>query len=177
MPVSLTSDVSLSQPIRCIISDVDGVMTNGQIIYDSVGVETKAFHVRDGLAIKLWLRSGHSFCILTARESDVVKRRADELGVTHLKQGSEDKLDSAKKLIAEIGCGFENVCYIGDDLPDIPVMRRVGLAVAPADAARDAGDASHWILRSKGGCGAVRECVERLLRSQGNWDQYLDDGI
>lgn len=173
MPIRLQTDFDVAAPITCILSDVDGVMTDGRIIYDSAGVETKQFHVRDGLGIKLWIESGFHFGILTARESSVVTRRAAELGIRHVAQGKEQKGPAAEAMIAEMGVPPEQVCYIGDDLADISVMRRVALAVAPADAAVDAQHVAHWILRSDGGKGAVRELIERLLRAKQKWEEHL----
>ena len=169
MPVLSDSDHSVAQPIRCILSDVDGVMTDGRIIYDSAGAETKQFHVRDGLGIKLWMQAGFPFGIITARNSPMVERRAVELGISHVSQGSGDKLQRALEILPEWGCELSAVCYIGDDLPDVPVMQRVGLAVAPADASADARDVAQWVLSSSGGHGAVRETVERLLRAKNLW--------
>ncbi|QDV44938.1 3-deoxy-D-manno-octulosonate 8-phosphate phosphatase KdsC [Stieleria neptunia] len=169
MPVSSDSDHSVAQPIQCILSDVDGVMTDGRIIYDSAGAETKQFHVRDGLGIKLWMQAGFPFGIITARNSPMVERRAVELGISHVSQGSGDKLQRALEILPEWGCELSSVCYIGDDLPDVPVMRRVGLAVAPADAAADVRNVAHWVLSSSGGHGAVRETIERLLRAKSLW--------
>ena len=173
MPAQLLSDTEIAAPITCILSDVDGVMTDGRIIYDNEGVETKRFHVRDGLGIKLWMKSGFQFGILTARTSNIVSQRAAELGVMHVKQGYEDKVPAAQAMIGELGCQPNEVCYIGDDLPDIAVMQSVALAVAPADAATDTRGAAHWILRSGGGEGAVRELIERLLRAKQRWEEHL----
>ncbi|MCC9600353.1 HAD hydrolase family protein [Stieleria sp. JC731] len=170
MPATLRSDQEVASPIRCILSDVDGVLTDGRIIYDSEGAESKAFHVRDGLAIKHWGNAGFTFGIITARRSNVVRRRAEELSVTHLHQGVKNKLECVQSVAKTIGCELTEICYIGDDLPDLNPMRSVGLAVAPADAARDVRDAAHWIMGTKGGEGAVRELVERLLRTKGLWD-------
>lgn len=170
MPRSPRTDEPIAKPIRCILSDVDGVMTDGRIIYDSAGAETKQFHVRDGLGIKLWMRAGFPFGIITARNSPMVQRRADELGIAHVSQGSGDKLARAKEILSLLDCDLSAVCYLGDDLPDIPVMRQVGLAVAPSDAASDACEAADWVLSSSGGHGAVRETVERLLRAKGLWN-------
>lgn len=173
MPPRLQTDYHVAEPITCILSDVDGVMTDGCIIYDSAGVETKRFHVRDGLAIKLWMNSGFQFGILTARESPIVARRAAELGIQHVAQGKSKKKPAAEEMIAAMGCQPHQVCYIGDDLPDIPVMQHVALAVSPADAAVDARNAAHWILRSEGGDGALRELIERLLRAKQRWEEHL----
>ena len=173
MPVLLNSDSEVAEPITCILSDVDGVMTDGRIVYDNQGIETKRFHVRDGVAIKAWMRSGFAFGILTARSSDIVQHRAAELGIQHVQQGSEEKGPAAEAMMEALGCRPEQVCYIGDDLPDLAVMRRVGLSVAPADAAFDVPEAAGWILRSKGGEGAIRELIERLLRSKHRWEEHL----
>ncbi|WP_442510911.1 KdsC family phosphatase [Novipirellula sp. SH528] len=174
MPTKLSTDATIAEPITCIISDVDGVMTDGRIVYDDHGVETKRFHVRDGLGIKLWMKSGFSFAILSARQGNAVKKRAAELGIEHVAQGFEKKWPAAQSLFAAIGCRPDQVCYIGDDLPDIAVMKRVALAVSPADAANDARDAAHWVMQKQGGEGAVRELVERLLRAKGIWQDHLE---
>ncbi len=166
-------DTETAAPITCILSDVDGVMTDGRIIYDGKGIETKRFHVRDGLGIKLWMKSGFSFGILTARTSTIVPQRALEFGIEHVLQGYEDKWPAAEKMISKLGCEPNQVCYIGDDLPDLAVMRNVGLAVAPADAATDARNAAKWVLQSAGGDGAIRELTERLLRAKQRWEEHL----
>lgn len=173
MPPRLQSDSEIAEPITCILSDVDGVMTDGRIIYDSAGAETKQFHVRDGLAIKLWIQSGFQFGIVTSRKSSIVSRRAEELGVEHIAQGQQRKLPATERMIAKIGCQIHQVCYIGDDLPDLPAMRHVGLAVAPADAAIDIIHEADWVLGTNGGEGALRELIERLLRAKQRWEEHL----
>ncbi|MGB7328504.1 MAG: HAD hydrolase family protein [Rubripirellula sp.] len=173
MTLSQRSDSEISSPIRCILSDVDGVMTDGRIVYDSGGVETKRFHVRDGLAIKLWMKSGFQFGILTARNSPMVTRRATELGIVAVKQGYEDKWPAAVEMIKSLGCTPDQVAYIGDDLPDLAVMHHVGLSVAPADAARDVREAADWNLETPGGEGVLREMIERLMRSNSRWEEHL----
>ncbi|TWU43003.1 3-deoxy-D-manno-octulosonate 8-phosphate phosphatase KdsC [Novipirellula aureliae] len=173
MPERLKSDTAVAEEITCILSDVDGVLTDGRIIYSGEGIETKQFHARDGLGIKVWMRCGFAFGLVTARSSVVVERRASELGIAHVSQGAEDKLPAVKEMIAAIGCKPHQVCYLGDDLPDLPVMRYVGLAVAPCDASTDARETAQWVLRSAGGAGAVRETVERLLRATNKWKQVL----
>ena len=173
MPALLRPDSEIANPIRCIISDVDGVLTDGRIIYDNNGIETKCFHVRDGLAIKLWMDSGFHFGILTSRNSEIVARRAAELGIEQVAQGHAKKSDAANKMMADFGVEPSQVCYIGDDLPDIPVMRKVALGVSPADAALDTRSVAHWILQASGGQGALRELVERLLRAKHRWEEHL----
>src|SRR5262245_35004609 len=120
--------------VELILSDVDGVLTDGGIWYDNQGVELKGFHIRDGLGIKLWQRSGFRFGVLTARTSHIVKLRAGELGIDIVRQGFEDKLPVAQEIARTCGLSPEQVCYIGDDLTDLPVIRYCGLGAAVADA-------------------------------------------
>lgn len=178
IPISqrLRSDAEIAAEITCILSDVDGVMTDGRITYlaDERGTcrEVKSFHVRDGLGIKLWMRSGFQFGIITARSSPVVAHRAAELGIEHISQGSNDKWQAATVMMTAMGVRPQQVCYIGDDLPDMTVMKRVGLAAAPDDAATDVRESAHWTLRSRGGEGALRELIERLLRGGDRWREH-----
>ena len=171
----LRTDKNIAAPIECIVSDVDGVLTDGGITYSESGDEIKRFHVRDGVAVKAWMRSGHEFALLTARQSQLVQRRGEELGIKHILQGRGDKWPAAEMLLESLSLQPAQVCYIGDDLPDIPVMRRVGLAVAPADAAGDARDVATWILRSRGGEGVIRELVERLLKAKQQWKDQVPE--
>lgn len=170
-----SSDVERAASIRCILSDVDGVLTDGRIVYDDQLHETKFFHARDGLGIKLWMRSGRSFGILTARSGPIVAHRGGELGIETILQGYEDKWPAAEQMIRDFGCTPESTCYIGDDLPDVAVMKRVGLAVAPADAAQDVLCVADWVMTKTGGHGAVREMIERLLRAQQGWEEHVPD--
>lgn len=166
-------DPELSKPIRLILSDVDGVLTDGSILLDNQGVESKVFHVRDGLAIKLWQKAGFSFGILTARNSQIVKLRAAELGIEIVRQGFAEKLPVAREILKGAKFAPEEVCYIGDDLPDLTVMYEVGLPVAVADAAAEVRQAAKWVTTAPGGRGAVRELVERLLKAKGRWEECL----
>jgi len=159
--------------IELVLSDVDGVLTNGGIIFDNQGIESKEFSVRDGLGIQLWQRAGFRFGILTARTSHIVRLRAVELGIEIVRQGFDDKLPVAQEIIAQQGLQMEQVCYIGDDLTDAPVIRRVGLGVAVADAAAEVKSVAHWVTKSSGGCGAVRELIEALLRARSRWDDLI----
>lgn len=161
------------RPIELILSDVDGVLTDGGIIYDNQGIEAKAFHIRDGLGIRLWGRAGKRFGILTARNSHVVKVRAAELDVTLIRQGFENKLPTALEMMETEGLSPEQVCYIGDDLTDLGVIRSVGLGVAVADAAPEVAAAAKYITKLPGGRGAVRETIELILKSQGLWEDLL----
>lgn len=162
------------QSIRMILSDVDGVLTDGSITYNNQGIETKSFHVRDGMGVKLWKRAGHEFGILTARTSHVVKLRFAELGVELVRQGVDDKLKAANQIVESLGIGLEEVCYVGDDLNDLAVLNQVGLAVSVADAAEEARKSAHLVTKAVGGRGAIRELVETILKSQKRWEELIE---
>lgn len=166
-------DVEIAKPIRFILSDVDGVLTDGSITIDNAGIESKTFHVRDGLGIRLWQRQRFFFGLLTARNSQIVKLRAAELDIEIVRQGFSDKLPVARELFQQLKVAPSEVCYIGDDLPDLPVMKEVGLPVAVADAAAEVCSAAKWVMQQPGGKGAVRELVERLLKAKGLWEPDL----
>jgi 3-deoxy-D-manno-octulosonate 8-phosphate phosphatase (KDO 8-P phosphatase) len=159
--------------VELILSDVDGVLTDGGIIYDNQGIEAKKFHVRDGLGIRLWKRAGFRFGILTARTSHIVKLRSSELDMDVVRQGFEDKLPVAREVMAQFELEPEQVCYIGDDLADLPVMRNVGLAVAVADAVDEVRAAAQFVTNRPGGQGAVREAIEKLLKAKNRWDDLV----
>jgi YrbI family 3-deoxy-D-manno-octulosonate 8-phosphate phosphatase len=149
------------------------VLTDGGIVFDNQGIESKQFHIRDGLGIRLWQRAGFRFGILTARTSHIVRLRAVELGIEIVRQGFEDKLPVAQQIVAQQGLRMDQVCYIGDDLTDLPVMRRAGLGVAVADAAAEVRASAHWVTPTAGGQGAVRELIEMLLKSKNRWDDLI----
>lgn len=161
------------QPIELILADVDGVLTPGQIVFNNQGIESKAFHIRDGLGIRLWQRAGYKFGLITGRSSHIVKIRAAELGVEIVRQTAEDKLPVAQEILAQLGLEPAQTCYIGDDLPDLPVMRHVGLAVAVADASPEVRDAAHHVTTLAGGLGAVRETIELVLKAQRRWQDLI----
>jgi 3-deoxy-D-manno-octulosonate 8-phosphate phosphatase (KDO 8-P phosphatase) len=152
--------------IDLVVMDVDGVLTDGRIIYTERGEEVKAFHVRDGSGIKRWLQLGKQAALLTGRASPIVERRGQELGITAIIQGAQDKLPAFERLLAELGIAAERAAYIGDDWPDVPVLRRCGLAVAVADACDETMAAAHYVTHAAGGQGAVRELIDLLLRHQ-----------
>jgi len=153
--------------------DADGVLTNGQIIYDSEGKETKNFDVQDGLGIVLLKRAGLKTAILTARASKAVEIRAKDLKVDRLYQDAFPKEKFYKRLLRDLRLKDEEACFIGDDLPDVPVLKRVGLAVAVPGACVDVKKAVHYVTRKKGGAGAVREVVELILKAQGMWSPLI----
>ncbi len=166
-------DTEVAKSIRMILSDVDGVLTDGSIVIDNAGIETKAFYARDGLGIKLWQRSGFLFGLLTARNSHIVKLRAAELEIDIVRQGFSEKLPCAREIFEQFGILPQEVCYIGDDLQDLPVLWEVGLPVAVADAAEEVKQAALWVTECPGGRGAVREVVERLLKAKGCWEHCI----
>jgi 3-deoxy-D-manno-octulosonate 8-phosphate phosphatase (KDO 8-P phosphatase) len=159
--------------IRLLILDVDGVLTDGRIIIDDRGVEQKHFDVRDGAGLKYWHRAGHASAILTGRESPAVARRAAELGIAIVRQNAKDKVAAYESILAEAGVTDEEVAYVGDDVTDLPVLRRVGFSVAVADGAPEARAAALYVTQRPGGRGAVREVIEKLLRLQGRWGTIM----
>lgn len=161
--------------IELILSDVDGVLTDGGVLFDNQGIEIKEFCIRDGLGIKIWQKAGFKIGVLTARTSHIVKVRAAEMNVEIVRQGFEDKLPVAKEVMADLGLSAEQVCFIGDDLTDLPVMRHVGLGVAVDDAAPEVRKAADYVTKVPGGRGAVREVVEVLLKSKNRWEGLIRD--
>jgi 3-deoxy-D-manno-octulosonate 8-phosphate phosphatase (KDO 8-P phosphatase) len=159
--------------IEMLVLDVDGVLTDGRIVYSDGGEELKAFHVRDGSGLKFWMQMGKRVGIITGRSSPVVARRAAELGVTAVIQGAEDKRVAFDRMLREQGLEPAAICCMGDDLPDVPLLRRSGLAVAVADACADARAAAHHVTIASGGRGAVRELVEWILQAQGRWHEVV----
>ncbi|KAF0217448.1 MAG: 3-deoxy-D-manno-octulosonate 8-phosphate phosphatase [Geobacteraceae bacterium] len=156
--------------IKLLLLDVDGVLTDGRIIFDSNRVESKFFNVKDGHGIKMVQRAGVEVGIISGRESIVVANRAQELGINRVYQKALDKLAPYLKILAETGLDDSQVAFMGDDIIDIPVMRRVGFAAAPADAMEYVLPHVHFVTRNRGGWGAVREVCDLLLKGQGAWD-------
>jgi 3-deoxy-D-manno-octulosonate 8-phosphate phosphatase (KDO 8-P phosphatase) len=169
--------VALSQrcaAIELLVLDVDGVLTDGAIVYTDNGVEVKSFHVRDGSALKLWQREGKRAAVISGRTSRAVEVRAAELGIAPVIQGMADKLAAYRDLLAGAGLRPEQVCFVGDDLPDLPLLRHCGLAVAVADACPEVRADAHYVTRAPGGRGAVREVIELILRCQGRWQRAVE---
>ena len=153
--------------IRLLIFDVDGVLTDGSLFLGDDGQEYKAFNSRDGHGIKMLQRHGVIVGIITGRTSRVVEHRMENLGVTHIYQGKLQKLPAYEELIAELGMSDEETAYVGDDVVDLPVMRRVGLAIAVQDAHPLVLKHSHWQTPSAGGRGAARDVCEMLMEARG----------
>jgi 3-deoxy-D-manno-octulosonate 8-phosphate phosphatase (KDO 8-P phosphatase) len=160
--------------VRLVLMDVDGVLTDGKVYMLSDGSEGRAFHVRDGHGIVMGQRGGLQFGILSGRSSKAVADRAAELNISEVHQGVQDKRSRFQEILDRLRLSADAVCFVGDDVVDVPVLRRAGLAVAPSDAEPEAVEASHWVTRPGGGAGVVREVVNLLLHAQGSWDRVTD---
>lgn len=158
-----------AERVRAVVLDVDGVLTDGKVIYLPGDEEGKTFNVRDGLGIQLMLAARVPVAFVSGRESEAVRRRAAELGVEHVYLGIQDKVAAYESLLASLDVEDEEVAYVGDDLPDLALFERCGLAFAVADAAPEVRAAAHVVLRAGGGEGAVREACEQILKAQGAW--------
>jgi 3-deoxy-D-manno-octulosonate 8-phosphate phosphatase (KDO 8-P phosphatase) len=168
----LRSDLLLAEraaKIELLLLDVDGVLTDGGIVYADDGRELKRFHVRDGSGLKLWQSAGKRVAIVSGRTSPTVDRRAAELGIAPVLQGCSEKLPAFEAVLAATGLSAEQVCAVGDDIPDLPVLRKAGLAVAVADACPEARGVADYVTALPGGYGAVRDAVEWLCKLQGTW--------
>ena len=163
-----------AKKIRLLLLDVDGVLTDGRIIIDDRGVESKHFHVRDGQGISLLMRAGIEVGFITARSSRAVSRRAKELGVRLVHQGVKDKLQTYNDVKRGRGLADEQIAYVGDDIIDLAILRQAGLAVLVADGCPELTFAVDFITDAAGGNGAVREVAELLLKAQGKWPSLTD---
>ncbi|MEC4684809.1 MAG: 3-deoxy-manno-octulosonate-8-phosphatase KdsC [Nitrospirota bacterium] len=166
-----------ARKIKLLILDVDGVLTDGGIILDNEGNELKSFHVRDGHGIKLLIRKGVDVAIITGRRSRVVERRAHELGVREIYQKCFNKVIAYEEIKKKFSLQDEEVAYIGDDVVDIPLLRRVGLPVTVADASEDVRAFSMIVTGNSGGRGAVREITDLILKAKGFWEGIINDYI
>ena len=169
MPPDSAQIEGRAKKCRLFVLDVDGVLTDGHLTYMPGGGESKTFHVRDGLGVQLLIASGVKVAMISGRESEVVVRRARELGIDLLFLCIADKVDAFETAMRESNATEEEVAYVGDDLPDLPLLRRAGLSFAVADAAPEVRAAAHVVLRAGGGQGAVREACERILKAKGAW--------
>lgn len=167
------------EKVKLLVLDVDGVLTDGRLYYHDDGTESKAFNARDGHGIKLAQRAGIEVALISGRSSPCVQKRAADLGITEVVQGPKDKVPVFERLLAEKGLGPEQAAFVGDDLVDLPAMRRAGFAVAVADASEHLFEAAHYVTLAPGGRGAVREVVELILAAQGLWEnivaRYFED--
>ncbi|MCU7835229.1 MAG: 3-deoxy-manno-octulosonate-8-phosphatase KdsC [gamma proteobacterium symbiont of Taylorina sp.] len=159
--------------IKLLICDVDGVMTDGRLFFDDKGIEYKAFHSRDGLGIKMLQRSGIPLAIITARSSDAVRHRMINLNIDLVFQGQQNKIHAFEDLCQQLQLKPFEIAYMGDDLVDLPVMNKVGLSIAVADAHDLVKKQAGWITHNKGGQGAVRDACELLMEAQGTLEEQI----
>jgi len=159
--------------IKLLILDVDGVMTNGDIILDDQGKETKIFNVQDGYGIVLFQRAGYKTAILSARTTGAVEARAKDLKISKVCQDAYPKIKAYKKLLGDLKLKDEQVCFIGDDLPDIEVLRLVGVSITVPNAVNEVKQIVDHVTKREGGVGAVREVIELILKTQGKWSGIL----
>ena len=153
--------------IRCVVFDIDGVMTDGSIVVDADGRELfKTFNVKDGLGVQMLAKAGFELGIITGRSSTIVAARAQTLGIQHVYQGKLDKTAAFEDLLNKLGITEKQVAYIGDDMPDVPLLKRVGFSACPADADNSAASAAVWQSAFKGGRGAVREFADLILNAR-----------
>jgi len=161
--------------VRLVLFDVDGVLTDGKILLHGDGTESKMFDIKDGTGLVWARRAGLTVGLLSARSSAATDQRASQLGITLVRQGVTSKLDAYREILTDLNLGDDAVAYMGDDVLDLPVLVRVGLSAAPADAVDDVRSRVDWISRARGGDGAARELVELILRAQGAWTAMVDD--
>ncbi len=156
--------------IRLLLLDVDGVLTDGRIIYDNQGNELKAFDVKDGHGLKMIQRAGIAVGIITGRSSQVVVKRAEELGIEILYQGAKNKLEPYREILAQHGLTDEQVAYVGDDIVDLPILLRAGFSATVADAVPEVLSLVDYVANRSGGRGAVREICDLVLKGGGHWE-------
>ena len=159
--------------IEVLVLDVDGVLTNGQIILDQKGNETKVFDVQDGFGIVLFKKCGYKTAIISARSAQAVAARAEDLKIDKVYQDAYPKVDALHQLLREFKVRADQVCFIGDDLPDLGVLRNVGFAVAVVNARDEVKRMAHYVTEHQGGQGAVREVIELILKTKGEWEKLL----
>ena len=171
--ISAEEVIERAKKVRLLILDCDGVLTDGRIQMTAGGDETKAFDVKDGHGIVMLQRAGIKVGIISGRRSSVVQARVKELGIAHLHEMAWTKIEPFRQILAEEGLTEAAVCYVGDDVVDIPLLRRAGLAVAVADAVEEVRLYAHYTTRREGGRGAVREVIELILKSQDKWNELM----
>ena len=162
-----------AKKIKLVILDVDGVMTDGHIIIDDNGVESRNFDIKDGMGVVVLMMSGVEVAIITSKKSVAVRHRAEELKIKRFHEGIKKKTEPYEEMLKEMGISDAEVCYVGDDLVDLSMMKRVGLPVAVSDAVQDVKDRAEYVTQARGGRGAVREVAELILKAQGKWEAIL----
>lgn len=163
--------------IRLLLFDVDGVLTDGVVLMHADGSEAKGFHIRDGAAMVWAQRAGLTVGWLSARTSGATTHRAAQLAIRLVVQGANSKLAAYERILRDTGLSDNAIAYMGDDLLDLPVLTRVGLSAAPADAAAEVLSRVHWVSTAPGGRGAVRQFIEMVLRAQNRWDTVLREYV
>jgi 3-deoxy-D-manno-octulosonate 8-phosphate phosphatase (KDO 8-P phosphatase) len=174
--MSKESTESSAARIKMLVLDVDGVLSDGRLYYSNSGDELKSFSIKDGLGIKLLQDAGVKVAIITGRTSEIVTRRATELGIEEIVQGREDKRHALAELCERSGINMEDCAYMGDDLPDLGAIISAGLGMTVADGAATVRQAADWTSEAKGGFGAVREACEYILEARGVW-QTIESGF
>ena len=160
--------------IRLLLLDADGVLTNGSIIYDDQNIETKVFNVKDGLGIRLLLNAGIQVGIITGRASNALKNRCTNLGIENLYDGIHDKVSALDTILKKTGVKIGETAFVGDDLPDLSVLKKVGVSIAVRDAEETVRKHADIVTNAKGGEGAVREICEAILKAKGLWEDIID---
>tara|TARA_B110000977_G_C11014711_1_gene469006 strand:+ start:412 stop:945 length:534 start_codon:yes stop_codon:yes gene_type:complete len=174
VPIPSKDILSSAKNIKLLLLDVDGVLTDGKLYYGNSGEELKAFNIQDGLGIKLLQQAGIQVGIITGRVSALLQRRADELGISPVIQGREDKLTALRELLQGMNLGLNEIAFMGDDLPDLSVINTVGLGITVANASSTLTTEAAWQTRRSGGDGAVREAAEMILRAQNKFDALVE---
>jgi 3-deoxy-D-manno-octulosonate 8-phosphate phosphatase (KDO 8-P phosphatase) len=170
----LTSIERRAARIKLLLMDCDGVLTDGRLWLTEDGDEQKSFNTQDGLGLSLLHHAGIKSGIISGRTAKAVTRRAEELGVEFVRQGDPDKIEAFEQVLEQAGVDENEVAFVGDDLTDIPIMKRAELSVAVADAVEETRSVAHYVTRAKGGQGAVREVIELILKSQGQWTDVTE---
>jgi 3-deoxy-D-manno-octulosonate 8-phosphate phosphatase (KDO 8-P phosphatase) len=165
--------IKAAKNIKLLLLDVDGVLTDGRLYYGNSGEELKAFDIQDGLGIKLLQKAGVKVGIITGRRSALLQRRAEELAISPLVQGREDKWLALNEILEDLDVSLEEIAFVGDDLPDLPVIKRVGLGITPANGSHIVASQADWQTNNRGGDGAVREVAELILGAQDKLESIL----
>ncbi len=165
--------MDLAPEIELLCLDVDGVLTDGSILIDDLGRETKRFHVRDGLAIRVWIELGYHVALITGRAGGAVRHRANELGIDHVFSGVANKRDAFVQLLHDLDLDPSRTAVLGDDLPDLPLLVMAGYPMAVADAVPEVLGVAAYVTQHRGGHGAVRDAIEHLLEERGEWDDVV----
>ncbi len=167
--------VERARKITLLVLDVDGVLTDGKVYYGNYGDELQAFSLQDGMGMVLWHQAGLQSVIVSGRRSGMVKRRAKEMRVAKVFQSAGDKEKIYLEILQNMGKSDEEVCFVGDDLVDVPLLRRAGLAVAVGNAVAEVKESAHYVTEHAGGNGAVREVIDLLLKANGKWEKVTHD--